>query len=59
DLSLRRRLSPGTLPWTVNDPAVAVQLRDLGAAGLIGDDPARLLQALTENTGAETEHHGS
>jgi glycerophosphoryl diester phosphodiesterase len=54
DLSLQRRLPPGTLPWTVNDPAIAVQLRDLGATGIIGDDPARLIQAL-----AETEHHGS
>jgi glycerophosphoryl diester phosphodiesterase len=54
DLSLQHRLPPGTLPWTVNDSAVAVQLRDLGAAGLIGDDPARLIEALFE-----TESHGS
>jgi glycerophosphoryl diester phosphodiesterase len=34
------------VPWTVNDAVVARALRDAGVAGLIGDDPVMLSQAI-------------
>ncbi len=35
-----------TVPWTVNDCSEAVMLRNLGAAGIIGDNPVALMKAL-------------
>ncbi len=44
-----RSLLPGlTVPWTVNNDDTARSLRDRGAAGIIGDNPAALLRALEE-----------
>jgi len=37
------------IPWTVNDVPVARALRDVGVAGVIGDDPAMLREALRES----------
>lgn len=38
-----RLLPPDTIPWTVNDCAVARQLRDSGVAGIISDNPTDIL----------------
>lgn len=38
----------GFMAWTVNDPSRAAALRDLGAAALCTDDPARLIAALSK-----------
>ncbi|MFW5643564.1 MAG: glycerophosphodiester phosphodiesterase [Alkalispirochaeta sp.] len=43
-----RPLRGTVIPWTVNDGAVARTLRNAGVAGLIGDDPVMLREALEE-----------
>jgi glycerophosphoryl diester phosphodiesterase len=48
DLQKRDRLPDLTVPWTVNDETVARSLRDRGAAGIIGDNPAALMKALRD-----------
>jgi glycerophosphoryl diester phosphodiesterase len=37
-----------TAPWTVNNPAVMLHLRDIGADGIITDHPERALRFATE-----------
>ncbi len=51
---VRRRSRRFVVPWTVNDPAEAKRLVELGVRGLISDDPARLLPVVRQEGARST-----
>lgn len=51
---VRRRPRRFVVPWTVNDPAEAKRLVDLGVEGVISDDPGRLLPVVRQEGARST-----